>query len=273
VSANSQAKSEHQGAGYQGTVTCNADCQVRFGAYEGAQTPEKESAAPNGEPVTGAESERIEQQDLLAQCRMAYWTIWIAGFTGFGVVLLIGTLWEAFSATEAARLHYRASFPPKLRIRRVALESAQRPNPGDEVTGYVLLNNIGGGEAEFLAASCTAEWRNHTLPMRPPFEFDYPPEGNLRYGGQAEPFPTGRRQRIETGDHIKPGEWRGFKFSAPTRPVSGPQKLYICGWIDYLEPHGTKARHRTAFARFFDPQDPDKPWFQRYDQPDYEYED
>ncbi|NHK26676.1 hypothetical protein FF098_001985 [Parvularcula flava] len=42
----------------------------------------------------------LAERDLLAQERMAYWTIWIAGFTGFGLVLLFLTLSETRDLTR-----------------------------------------------------------------------------------------------------------------------------------------------------------------------------
>lgn len=72
------------------SVVCEADCQVTFRAKEF-------SAAPDGGQKTsdsqaGKEEATREMYDLLAQERMAYWTVLIALFTGAGIVLLYQTL-------------------------------------------------------------------------------------------------------------------------------------------------------------------------------------
>ena len=98
-----EAETEQQSPHYYSTVTCHADCQVSFGRNNDVNSPNYEATTPKGEAVPNTnDDDSAKWQDLLAQCRMAYWTIWIAGFTGFGVFLLIGTLIEAFIGSRAA---------------------------------------------------------------------------------------------------------------------------------------------------------------------------
>lgn len=86
---------------YDGSVTCEADCQVTFGFSDPDSSGEhKEGKAAGDRPDNGALT--VGEADLLAQERMAHWTRIIGGLTAIGLALLAGTLWEAAEATNAA---------------------------------------------------------------------------------------------------------------------------------------------------------------------------
>lgn len=94
--ANGKAEHGDSGAAYSGQVTCNADCQVRFGFAE--------SKPPTGDGASNSEGENdsadqsalppVEERDLCAQTRVAWWTRLIAFWTAVGAGLLFWTLWE-----------------------------------------------------------------------------------------------------------------------------------------------------------------------------------
>lgn len=99
------AETQQSGTSYDGSVTCNANCQVTFGLGELPQSPGSAHDPRNSE-TNGEAGEQwevgLQRRDLLAQERMAYWAIWLAGFTVTGLILLAGTFWEAMEAAKAA---------------------------------------------------------------------------------------------------------------------------------------------------------------------------
>ena len=88
--------------------------------------------------------------DLLAQERVAYWTFWIGIFTGFGLVALVGTLFETQqilkTTKESSRRELRAymgvSGADNATIRQTEDED-WRPSFGDTIGCRVHYQNFG----------------------------------------------------------------------------------------------------------------------------------
>lgn len=111
------AKASDWPPAYEGSVTCNANCQVRFAIGDDPHSASGSKQAQESAPEQRSGARSLEQQDLLAQCRMAFWAVALAGLTAVGIVLLAGTFWEAMEATraanaaaDAARMQARAAF-------------------------------------------------------------------------------------------------------------------------------------------------------------------
>lgn len=101
-SGESQAKPEDQPARGDRTVTCHQDCQVHFGADQAPESVEGQEQAGKTKSESQEAKESREGLDLVAQQRMAYWSIWIAGFTLSGLMALFWTLVETRAAVREA---------------------------------------------------------------------------------------------------------------------------------------------------------------------------
>lgn len=95
---------ESASTGTQGSrsVTCHANCQVHFGALV---TDNQNADSADGETDNEKYSANsISIADFSQQRRMAHWTIVVAFLTAYGALLLVGTLFEAFQGSEAAKV-------------------------------------------------------------------------------------------------------------------------------------------------------------------------
>lgn len=102
-SAETQSKPDHNGASGDRSVTCYQDCQVHFGAREEPKSIAGDDGAGQAQTESNRSQYTREGLDLLAQRRMAYWAIWLAGFTLTGLMALFWTLWETRQVTLETR--------------------------------------------------------------------------------------------------------------------------------------------------------------------------
>ena len=92
---------EPRGA-YEGSVTCEADCQVTFG-LDKLETEDIEFKCNSEQVGTYNRPLNVVESDLLAQEKMAYWTRVIGFFTAAGLAILYVT----FGATRDAVIETR----------------------------------------------------------------------------------------------------------------------------------------------------------------------
>ena len=97
LSKGAEPHEKQSGTSQSNTVTCEADCQVTF-----SRSGESDGVSETSRQNSDKHCNTADEFDLLAQERMAHWTTYIAGLTGFGLFLLGFTLVEAFKATDAA---------------------------------------------------------------------------------------------------------------------------------------------------------------------------
>lgn len=245
-----QTEAEEQGADHSRTVVCNADCQVTFDFSEPAKTPsaENQAAKPDSPGQTREDWEiLLQRRDLIAQERMAYWAIWLAGLTALGVVLIAGTFWEAMEATKAANKaaiaasdQTKANNRPRLRVGIVTASTdkagafeADRPLICD-----VGIVNIGRAPAQIVSSFCM-RYIGAQLPMYQPYS-DRDPNNLFK---EIEVLAPGMAAHARISLPALTTDERDMLFQKRTT-------LFIMGWVRYMD---DGIPRRTMFCREFDP--------------------
>ncbi len=186
-------------------VTCHANCQVTFG-FEGEETaPETKEADNVAKAANGAPLPAVEERDLCAQARMAWWTRIIALWTAIGAGLLFWTLLLTRKDIEENR--EQAEFEQRPWLTFQIKSVGERPKIFDGrimFSAQILTKNIGKSpamdvqifseinEAKMEGGTVYASdiarefWeRSRKRPME-----DASSTGSLIFPGEAEPSPV-----------------------------------------------------------------------------------
>lgn len=235
-----------------------------------------------------AASDKHEADDLKAQERAADAAVesaasakrqenlakWQIGLSVAGVFALLVTIIYSIKATNAAtnavaiaKDELRWANPPRIRARRFSVE---HKTPEMPIDGRFYFANTGNHNAVFVGVWCVAEWRTDELSMQPAYENKYV----HGYGGDSLMDESSAYFKVASGDVIKPGQWHRVLFRNPIRehPLGEGARLYVHGWVDFSY-EGEANRRRTAFGRVFDPKCKSRPWFQKHENADYDFED
>jgi len=246
---NYDESAEHKN--YEGSVTCEADCQVTFGL-----APEAKKSADIAESKQNAYCDSPAELDLLAQTRMAHWTLVSSVLAMIGVLALIWTLWLTQQANRAAW----AAVETTQQVGKKQIEIAERTANDQREIGQA-------GHAAFLIVSGAdiGIWgRNDekiALVLRntgPSAAFSLRTAGNIfgstQFGdvlySHYVPRPTEWNSIIGPGN-IDKAFWFGFDREEIQKKVPNCQYLFFTGavlWQDIF--HTWRGIRFTYYTHF-----------------------
>jgi hypothetical protein len=165
------------------------------------------------------------------------------------------TMLQAEDLRQAKILEHR----PRLHIRNVVLRQPlfQRGMP---IHGQFYVSNVGGVRAHVVESHCEILWNVNGLPMERPYEGK---DGNNAIPGN----PTIAPGSSTVGVFISEAPFLLDAIPGSSQP--GIPKLYILGWVDYMD--DLAIRRRVAFCREFMQREGSARFYPVND-PDYEYE-
>lgn len=146
---------------YHRSVTCHANCQVQFGfdgkdsSYGDAKETANQQKEANGAPLPP-----VEERDLCAQARMAWWTRIIALWTAIGAILLFFALLLTRRDIEQTREIGEAQNRSYVRVLRATSTLESNEEYGSRAKYWAVVNftikNSGQTPAQHLAHDETA---------------------------------------------------------------------------------------------------------------------
>ncbi|MGO8855144.1 MAG: hypothetical protein ACLQO1_05465 [Steroidobacteraceae bacterium] len=188
-------------------------------------------------------------------------TIVIAAFTVFLVRVSNRQASLISDQIKLARDEFMATHRPRIRVRNLVI-NAPRFDMGFPISGQFFVSNIGGSTARIVESYSEVLWNVNSLPMERPYE------GNE--GNEAVPDDT----IIEAGssNRGKFGSKAPWGFDG-IPGGEGPDgiRVFVLGWIEYIDESTMPIRRRTAFCREFQQRNGSARFYSVPD-PDYEYE-
>ena len=243
------------------SVTCNANCQVHFGAgsFRGARDNDADSVDDNANR-NHYSAESISLADFSQQQRMAHWSVVIAVLSAFGAVLLIGTLKATAAATDAAvdtaketNKQFKLMSAPHLRAGDAFFEDITDPNnilrprvprPGSNLRYQIMVVNKGIQKATLDAVLFEAYWAEKPLDMH------YIPQRNLQGRGKTVLRTNDGDQKGIVLKELESGGW-GYLRLEETVPADVENKiLYYIGYVAYFDE--LDRRETLKFCRRYD---------------------
>jgi hypothetical protein len=193
---------------------------------------------------------------------VAYFTLWLVGFTGVLAVSTIGLWIVTWRSVQLARDEFYSTHRPKIRIKHLWLENDIWHD--EPIAATLTLVNVGTVEATLRQVGIRYEvvGKDRPLPPIPTIEPFYYSEAKIACGLNY-PLP-----KIENGPTLTKEE--AFDI------LQERSQLYCIGYVSYQDNAG---RTRiTGFCRVLTfPKDfiahLDSGRFRVFDDPDYEYED